>query len=117
GRRPPRRSSPRGAAAGNRLPKSRSEHLPTGARFEPCHRHPGSRRALRRSRRDHPPRASLAATETPAEGGDGPVKRLPRGWRGVAWAGVLVGVLAALVALPPVEVRSPIAPVGVGLGA
>jgi ABC-type uncharacterized transport system permease subunit len=41
--------------------------------------------------------------------------RLPRGWRAVAWAGVVVGVFAALVALPPIEVRSPVAPVVIGL--
>jgi general nucleoside transport system permease protein len=38
-----------------------------------------------------------------------------RGWRAVAWVGVLIGVCAALVALPPVEVRSAAAPVVVGL--
>lgn len=43
------------------------------------------------------------------------MKRLPRGWRAVAWAGVVVGVFAALVALPPIEVRTPIAPVVIGL--
>ncbi len=35
--------------------------------------------------------------------------------RTVAWLGVAVGVCAALVALPPVEVRSPVAPVVLGL--
>jgi len=43
------------------------------------------------------------------------MKRLPRGWRAVAWLGVIVGVFAALVALPPIEVRSPAAPVVIGL--
>jgi simple sugar transport system permease protein len=43
------------------------------------------------------------------------VKRIPRGWRAVAWTGVIVGVFAALVALPPIEVRSPVAPVVIGL--
>jgi general nucleoside transport system permease protein len=42
-------------------------------------------------------------------------KRLPRGWRAVAWAGVLVGIAAALAALPPVTIRSPVVPVVVGL--
>jgi general nucleoside transport system permease protein len=41
--------------------------------------------------------------------------RLPRGWRAVAWIGVIVGVFAALVALPPIEVRSPIGPTVIGL--
>jgi ABC-type uncharacterized transport system permease subunit len=41
--------------------------------------------------------------------------RLPRGWRAVAWAGVGLGIAAALVALPPFEVRSPVAPVVIGL--
>ena len=41
--------------------------------------------------------------------------RLPRGWRAVGWAGVGVGIAAALVALPPIEARSPVFPVVVGL--
>ena len=43
------------------------------------------------------------------------MSRLPRGWRAVGWAAVLVGVAAALVALPPIEVRSPVVPVVIGL--
>ena len=43
------------------------------------------------------------------------MNRLPRGWRAVAWAGVAVGFAAALVALPPVQVRTPIVPVVIGL--
>jgi simple sugar transport system permease protein len=43
------------------------------------------------------------------------VNRLPHGWRAVAWAGVAIGVIAALVALPPFEVRTPVAPVVLGL--
>jgi simple sugar transport system permease protein len=43
------------------------------------------------------------------------VTRLPRGWRAVAWGGVAVGFAAALVALPPVTVRSPAVPVVLGL--
>ncbi len=42
------------------------------------------------------------------------MKRL-HGSRAVAWAGVVVGIAAALVALPPIEIRSPVAPVVVGL--
>ena len=41
--------------------------------------------------------------------------RLPRGWRAVAWAGVLVGIAAAFSALPPVTIRSPIVPTVIGL--
>ena len=41
--------------------------------------------------------------------------RLPRGWRAVAWVGVLLGVAAALSALPPITIRSPVVPVVVGL--
>ena len=41
--------------------------------------------------------------------------RLPRGRRAIAWAGVLVGVAAALVALPPFGVRSPVVPTVIGL--
>jgi general nucleoside transport system permease protein len=43
------------------------------------------------------------------------MRRLPRGWRAVAWTGVVVGALAAFIALPPIEVRSPVAPVVIGL--
>ncbi|HET9461925.1 MAG TPA: hypothetical protein VFO56_08320, partial [Gaiellaceae bacterium] len=43
------------------------------------------------------------------------MNRLPRGWRGVAWSGVAVGFAAALVAVPPVTVRSPAAPLVLGL--
>ena len=43
------------------------------------------------------------------------MSKLPRGWRAVAWIGVAVGFAAAFVALPPVEVRSPVAPVVIGL--
>ena len=47
--------------------------------------------------------------------------RLPRGARAVAWVGILIGLLAFWVALPPVQIRQPIVPiligvVGIGLG-
>jgi ABC-type uncharacterized transport system permease subunit len=47
--------------------------------------------------------------------------RLPRGPRALAWLGILVGVAAFWVALPPLKVREPVVPVliglvGVGLG-
>ncbi len=47
--------------------------------------------------------------------------KLPRGARAVAWLGILVGLLAFWVALPPLAIRSPIVPiliglVGIGLG-
>ncbi len=45
------------------------------------------------------------------------MSRLPRGGRAIAWAGVLTGVLAGLIALPPIEIRSAAAPVVVGLAA
>jgi ABC-type uncharacterized transport system permease subunit len=41
--------------------------------------------------------------------------RLPRGNRAVAWAGVLLGMLAFFVALPPVTARSPVWPILFGL--
>ena len=41
--------------------------------------------------------------------------RLPRGWRAVAWVGVLLGLAAAFVALPPIEIRSPVGPTVLGL--
>lgn len=43
------------------------------------------------------------------------MSRLPRGWRAAGWVAVIVGVVAALVALPPIEVRTPVAPVVIGL--
>jgi len=42
-------------------------------------------------------------------------ERLPRGWRAATWAGVLIGVAAALVALPPFGVRNPLVPIVIGL--
>ena len=41
--------------------------------------------------------------------------RLPQGARAVAWSGVLIGVAAAFVALPPIGLRSPVFPVVIGL--
>lgn len=43
------------------------------------------------------------------------LERLPRGPRGIAILGVIVGMLAFWVALPPASVRSPIVPVLIGL--
>ena len=44
------------------------------------------------------------------------MRRLPRGWRAVAWVGVAVGAWAALVTLPELgQVRSPVVPVVLGL--
>jgi general nucleoside transport system permease protein len=43
------------------------------------------------------------------------VGRLPQGWRAVAWTGVFVGLSAAFVALPPIERRSAILPIVIGL--
>jgi simple sugar transport system permease protein len=43
------------------------------------------------------------------------LERLPQGWRGVAWAGVLVGLLAGLIALPPFTVRQAAVPIVLGL--
>jgi simple sugar transport system permease protein len=43
------------------------------------------------------------------------MSRLPRGWRAVAWAGVLIGIFAALVSLPPIGARSPVFPIVIGL--
>jgi ABC-type uncharacterized transport system permease subunit len=42
-------------------------------------------------------------------------ERLPRGWRAMGWFGVAVGLAAAFVALPPIGVRNPVAPVVIGL--
>jgi ABC-type uncharacterized transport system permease subunit len=41
--------------------------------------------------------------------------RLPRGTRALAWLGILVGLAAFWVALPPLKVRAPIVPVLIGL--
>jgi simple sugar transport system permease protein len=43
------------------------------------------------------------------------MKRLPRGWRAIGWAGVVAGVIAAFVALPPISLRSPVPSVVIGL--
>ena len=43
------------------------------------------------------------------------LERLPKGARAVAWLGMLVGLLAFWVALPPLHVRSPVGPILVGL--
>jgi simple sugar transport system permease protein len=41
--------------------------------------------------------------------------RLPRGARAVAWIGVVLGMLAFFVALPPIAARSPVWPILLGL--
>jgi simple sugar transport system permease protein len=41
--------------------------------------------------------------------------RLPQGPRAIAWAGILVGLVAFWVALPPLKVREPIVPILIGL--
>jgi general nucleoside transport system permease protein len=43
------------------------------------------------------------------------MKRPEVTWRTVAWAGVVVGIAAAFVALPPIQARSPVWPVVIGL--
>ena len=43
------------------------------------------------------------------------LSRLPKGARALAWAGILVGILAFWVALPPLKVREPIVPILIGL--
>ena len=43
------------------------------------------------------------------------LSRLPRGPRALAWAGILFGLLAFWLALPPLKVREPIVPLLVGL--
>jgi len=43
------------------------------------------------------------------------LSRLPSGPRALAWAGILVGILAFWVALPPLKVREPIVPLLIGL--
>ena len=41
--------------------------------------------------------------------------RLPRGARGLAWLGILLGLLAFWVALPPLKLREPLVPVLIGV--
>jgi ABC-type uncharacterized transport system permease subunit len=41
--------------------------------------------------------------------------KLPRGPRALAWGGILVGILAFWVALPPLKVREPVVPLLIGL--
>jgi ABC-type uncharacterized transport system permease subunit len=42
-------------------------------------------------------------------------ERLPRGDRAVAWIGILVGIAAFWVALPPLKIREPIVPAAIGV--
>ena len=46
---------------------------------------------------------------------NGLVDRLPRGARAVAWTGVVLGLLAFFVALPPIAARTPVWPVLFGM--
>lgn len=41
--------------------------------------------------------------------------RLPRGHRALAWGGILVGIFAFWIALPPLKVREPVVPLLIGL--
>src|SRR4029453_8766325 len=41
--------------------------------------------------------------------------RLPRGSRALAWLGILGGIVAFWVALPPLSIRNPVAPVLIGV--
>ncbi len=43
------------------------------------------------------------------------VGRLPRGPRGLAWLGILIGLTAFWVALPPLKLRTPLVPAVIGL--
>ncbi len=43
------------------------------------------------------------------------LERLPRGPRALAWLGVLAGIAAFWVALPPLKVREPVVPILIGL--
>jgi simple sugar transport system permease protein len=43
------------------------------------------------------------------------VDRLPRGDRGLAWLGIVLGLLAFWVALPPLKVREPLLPLVIGV--
>jgi general nucleoside transport system permease protein len=43
------------------------------------------------------------------------MKSFQLSWRTAAWGGVLVGILACLVALPPIGARSPVWPIVIGL--
>ncbi len=46
---------------------------------------------------------------------DGLLSRLPKGARALAWAGLLAGIVAFWVALPPLKVREPFVPFVIGL--
>ena len=43
------------------------------------------------------------------------LSRVPRGARAFAWAGILVGIAAFWVALPPLKIREPVVPIVLGL--
>src|SRR4029453_10139023 len=92
--------------------------LPAGARLQPDAPDPGPRRALRgrRHRRaDHPqpdgPSGEKAGRMTAI------AERLPTtiAMRRVAWVGIAIGLVAAFVALPPIEARTPVPSIVLGL--
>ena len=108
----------------------RPRGLPAGARRELDADDPGARPALRRRRPARRLRLEPAAEAPPtrrrARGGSRMtagsatgrrelLDRLPRGNRAVAWVGVLLGLLAFFVALPPIAAESPVWPVLFGL--
>ncbi len=88
--------------------KPRSGDLPARARLQPHAPDPGARRPLRRSRHRRPLAAAARAHE-----GDRMtsvalpvIARLPSGFRRVAWIGIVIGLIGAWLALPPVTLRS-----------
>jgi ABC-type uncharacterized transport system permease subunit len=43
------------------------------------------------------------------------IDRMPPSWKAIGWVGVAIGVVAALAALPPIGIRSPVVPIVIGL--
>ena len=98
----------------------RSRDLPSRPGVEPDPPDPGSRRAVRRRRRADSLGVRPAQAAPPeSRGGDRMIERLrerlPRGGRAVAWLGILVGIAAFWVALPPLSIRNPVVPVLIGV--
>ena len=120
GRRRPRRAALRRAALRHDA-RPHVERDPARARRQPHVHHPGARRALRRRRRAHPLRLELApeaAAEPDARprwrrhervGASGSRTRSARACatrRRPATSGILLGVFAAFLAIPPIEART-----------
>ena len=104
----------------------RPERVPAPARRQPRDHHPGPDHPLRR--RAAPAGVRMAGAQAPAAGaaadrdrgadlGVTALDRIPRGARGVAILGIVVGLIGLELALPPLQVQAAAVPVVLGLAA